>query len=72
MAPKKKELDAQLRDLAERHDALVEIVQRLATHTAVVALALRDPEAVPPPDLDAALTGISDINTALLTRSPAN
>jgi len=27
---------------------------------------------VPPPDLDAALTGISDINTALLTRSPAN
>ena len=68
MAPKKKELDAQLRDLADRQDALSETVQRLATHTAVIAVALRDPEAVPSTDLDAAVTGISEISAELLAR----
>jgi hypothetical protein len=62
VAPKRKELDAQLRDLAERHDALAEKVQRLVTHTAVLAVALRDPEAVPAADLEAAVTGISEIS----------
>jgi hypothetical protein len=65
VAPKKKELDAQLRDLTARHDALAETVQRLATHAAVVAVALRDPEAVPAADLDAAVSGISEISSAL-------
>ena len=65
MAPKKKELEAQLRDLAERHDALSETVQRLATHTAVLAVAVRDPEAVPAADLDAAVAGISEIHVEL-------
>jgi hypothetical protein len=72
MAPKKKELDAQLRELTARHEALAEVVHRLATHSAVVALALRDPEAVPAADLDAAVTGISEINAALVTRPPAS
>lgn len=62
MAPKKTELDAQLQDLGERHDSLVEIVHRLATHTSVVAVAVRDPQAVPPTDLDAALAGIAEIS----------
>jgi hypothetical protein len=64
MAPKKKHLEAQLRDLAERHDALAEVVQHLATHTSVLALAVRDPVTVPAADLDAALRGISEISTA--------
>lgn len=66
MAPTKKELDAQLRDLAERHEALVEIVHRLTTHTAVLALAVRDPDTVPPADLEDALTGISELNAAIV------
>ena len=72
VAPKKKELDAQLRELGERHDALSETVQRLATHAAVLAVALRDPEAVPAADLDAAVTGISEISGALLANHPQN
>ena len=54
----------QPRNLAERHDALAEVVHRLATHAAVLAVALRDPEAVPSADLDAALAGINDLNAA--------
>jgi hypothetical protein len=65
VAPKKKELAAQLGDLAERYDALAETVHRLVTHTAVLAVALRDPQAVPAADLEAAITGISEINLAL-------
>jgi len=65
VAPKTNELDAQLRDLTERHDALSETVQRLATHAAVLAVALRDPEAVPAADLDAAVAGISEIHAEL-------
>ncbi|MGH3054445.1 MAG: hypothetical protein ACRDL7_05650 [Gaiellaceae bacterium] len=67
MAPKKKELDAQLRDLAERHDALTELVHRLATHAAVLAVAVRNPGAVPSADLDAALTGIEEIAQSTVT-----
>jgi hypothetical protein len=54
VAPKKKELAAELQDLAD-------IVHRLATHAAVLAVAVRDPNAVPPADLDAALAGIEEI-----------
>jgi hypothetical protein len=67
-----KELDAQLQDLAERHEALVEIVRRLATHTSVLAVALRDPQAVSPADLDAAVAGIAEISSAIGTQPPAN
>ena len=54
MAPKKKELAAELQDLTD-------IVHRLATHAAVLAVAVRDPNAVPPADLDAALAGLEEI-----------
>ena len=69
MAPKKTELDARLQDLVERHDLLVEIVHRLATHTSVVAVAVRDPQAVPPTDLDAALAGIAEVSRRLSGRA---
>ncbi|HEY7421161.1 MAG TPA: hypothetical protein VH541_04045 [Gaiellaceae bacterium] len=62
MAPKKKELAAQLRDLEQ-------VVQRLATHAAVLAVAVRDPEAVPTADLEAALTGLSQISSELARQS---
>ena len=65
MAPKKKELDAQLQSLAERHEALVEILHRLATHTSVLAVAIRDPQAVPSADLDTALAGIAEISSTI-------
>jgi hypothetical protein len=68
----RQDLDAQLQDLAERHEALVEIVRRLATHTSVVAVALRDPQAVPPADLDAAVAGIAEISSTIGTQPPAN
>ena len=58
MAPKKKELEAQLRELEET-------VRRLATHSAVLAAAVRDPQAVPEPDLEAALAGIEEISRAI-------
>ena len=72
MVPKKKELDAQLQNLVERHEALVEVVRRLATHTSVLAIALRDPQAVPPTDLDAALSGIAEISKRLDTLPSVN
>lgn len=64
MAPKKKELEARIDELTERHDALAETVRRLAMHSAVLAVALRDPQAVPKPDLEAALTGIEELSQA--------
>lgn len=64
MAPNKKQLETQLRELAERHDALAETVRRLATHSAVLAVAARDPQAVPASDLEAALAGIEEIAQA--------
>jgi hypothetical protein len=70
VAPKKNELDGQLRDLAEKYEALTETVHRLATHAAVLAVAVRDPEAVPAADLDAAVAGISAIGAALPARPP--
>jgi hypothetical protein len=51
MTPKQNDVDVQLRELDES-------VRRLATHAAVLAVAVRDPEAVPPADLEAALAGI--------------
>jgi hypothetical protein len=36
-------------------------VRRLATHSAVLAIAVGDPQAVPATDLEAALTGIEEI-----------
>jgi hypothetical protein len=57
MPPTKKELDAQLRQLEET-------VRRLATHSAVLAVAVRDPNSVPLTDLEAALAGIEEIAQA--------
>jgi hypothetical protein len=71
VAQTKKELDAQFRTLTEKHDALAETVRRLAAHTAVLAVALRDPLAVPPADLDAALTSINDLSR-FVTRPPTS
>ena len=68
MAPKKKELDSRLQDLSERHEALVETVHRLAVHTSVLAIAVRDPGAVPSADLDAAFAGIAEITATIDTR----
>ena len=72
MPSNKKELDAQLEDLAKRDEALVEIVRRLATHMSVVAVALRDPQAVPPADLDAAVAGIAEISSTIGAQPSAN
>ena len=57
MPPTKKELDLELRELEET-------VRRLATHSAVLAVAVRDPSSVPLPDLEAALAGIEEIAQA--------
>jgi len=65
VAPKKKELAAQLRDLAGKHDELANALKRLATHTAVLGVAVRQPDAVPAADLEAALAGISELATSL-------
>ena len=65
MPTKNKELDAQLQDLAGKHAALAETVHRLATHTAVLAAALRDSDAVPSSDLDEALIGINELLAGL-------
>jgi hypothetical protein len=65
VAAKSKELDARLQDLAAKQEALEQIVHRLAIHTAVLALSVRDSEAVPPADLDVALAGIAEITTTL-------
>ena len=72
MPSNEKELDAQLEDLAKRDDALVEIVRRLATHMSVIAVALRDPQAVPPADLDAAVAGIAQISSTIGAQPSAN
>jgi len=53
------------KEIDERLDALVAACHRLATHTAVVAVAVRDREAVPQADLDAALAGLDAINAEL-------
>jgi hypothetical protein len=66
VAPKKKKLDAQLRELTAKHDELVVAIRRLATHAAVLAVAVRQPEAVPAADLDAAVAGISELATTLV------
>jgi exonuclease VII small subunit len=58
MALKKTELEAQLRELEET-------VRRLATHAAVLAAAVRDPNAVPAADLEAALAGLEEIARAI-------
>jgi hypothetical protein len=68
VAPKKKDLDAQLRRLTAEHHELADKLRQLATHTAVLGVALRQPDAVPPADLDAAFAGI----TQLAARQPPN
>ena len=62
MAPAKKELAAQLSAVEVRQQELVEAVRQLATHAAVLALAVARPESVPSADLDAALAGINELS----------
>ena len=61
MAPKKTELEAQIRDLTARHQELVGALKALSTHTAVLGVALRQPDAVPAADLEAAIAGINGL-----------
>jgi hypothetical protein len=56
---------ATTKELSERLDALVAACHRLATHTAVLAVAVRDPTAVPRADLDAALAGLDAVHDEL-------
>jgi hypothetical protein len=60
MAKKKKaELEAELAELTET-------VRRLIAHAEVVAVAVRTPEAVARPDLDAAVSGIHELYETLI------
>ena len=61
VAPKKKELEAELRALETRQQELSEALARLATHASVLALAIRRPESVPSSDLKAALDGLDEL-----------
>ena len=61
MAPTKKELAEQLRAVEVRQQELARAVGQLATHAAVLALAVVKPESVPSADLDAALAGINEL-----------
>jgi hypothetical protein len=61
VAPKKKELAEQLGALEVRQQEVADAVRELATHAAVLALAVSRPESVPSADLDAALAGINDL-----------
>jgi hypothetical protein len=60
---KKKDLDEQLRLLTAEHAELAKKLRQLATHTAVLGVAVRQPDAVPSADLDAALAGIDQLAT---------
>jgi len=59
---KKKRLKRELRALAERHDRLERAHRRLATHTEVIAVALRSPGLVSQTDLDHAIAGLHELN----------
>ena len=61
VAPKKKELEAELRALEARQEELAEALARLATHASVLALAVRRPESVPSSDLEAAVEGLDEL-----------
>ena len=56
---------ATTKELSERLDALVAACHRLATHTAVLALAVRDPGSVPRADLDDAVAGLDEVHDLL-------
>jgi hypothetical protein len=62
---KKKDMQAQLDDLAERHSQLAAVVSRLAAHAEVVAIAVRSPDSVPSDDLDDAIDGLHELHSAL-------
>jgi hypothetical protein len=59
VAATKKELAEQLGALEVRQQELVDAVHELATHAAVLAVAVTRPESVPSADLEAALAGIN-------------
>jgi len=58
------------KELSERLDALAAACHRLATHTAVLAVAVRDPGSVPTADLDAAVEGIDALHEELARLDP--
>jgi uncharacterized protein YbjT (DUF2867 family) len=57
---------ATVKELEARLEELAELTRRLATHASVVAAAVREPNAVPVHDLNAALSGLDDVQAALL------
>ena len=61
VAPEKKELAEQLSALEVRQQELADAVRELATHAAVLGLAVGKPESVPSADLDAAIAGINEL-----------
>jgi len=65
---RKKRLKRELRALGEGHDRLERAHRRLATHTEVIAVALRSPDLVSQADLDAAIAGVHELNTLLENR----
>lgn len=67
---KKKELAARLSELAENQAELAGICRRLAANAEVVAVAVRNAEAVPEADLEAAVVAIHDVHNELLARFP--
>jgi hypothetical protein len=62
---KKKALQAQLDELAERLDELQSACGRLLSHAEVVALAVRSRESVPSDDLDDAIDGLHELRAEL-------
>jgi len=62
---KKKELQAQLDELADRLDDVSSACSRLASHAEVVALAVRSRESVPSGDLDDAIDGLHELYAEL-------
>lgn len=62
---KKKDIQAQLDDLAERHSQLAAVCRRLAAHAEVLAVVVRSPDAVPSDDLDDAIDGLHELHAAL-------
>jgi hypothetical protein len=62
---KKKELQAQLDELADRLEELSSACGRLTSHAEVVALAVRSRESVPSDDLDDAIDGLHALHAEL-------
>lgn len=68
---KKTELASELSELTRSHRELVDACRRLAASAEVVAVAVRNREAVPTTDLEAAIAALRDVHSELVERFPA-